>query len=47
MWLPVAYLSLAASVAVHATPSPQYELTDTFIYENGRVDQLVSTSGDD
>jgi hypothetical protein len=37
---------LAVSVAVRATPLPQYELADTFIYDNGRVEQLVSMSGD-
>jgi hypothetical protein len=42
----VACLWLAASVAVRATPSPQYELADTFIYDNGRVEQLVAMSGD-
>ena len=37
---------LALSVAVRATALPQYELADTFIYDNGRVEQLVSMSGD-
>ena len=42
----VACLCFAVSVAVGATPLPQYELADTFIYNNGRVEQLVSMSGD-
>jgi hypothetical protein len=42
----VACLWLAVGVAVGATPLPQYELADTFIYDNGRVEQLVSMSGD-
>lgn len=46
MSLLVACLWLAASVAAHAAPLPQYELQDTFIYDNGRVEQLVSMSGD-
>ena len=42
-----AFLWIAASVAVHAAPSlPQYELADAFIYDNGRVEQLVAMSGD-
>jgi len=43
----IACLWLAAAAAVRAaTPLPQYELADTFIYDNGRVEQLVSMSGD-
>ena len=42
----VAWLWLAVSVAIRAAPLPQYELADTFIYDNGRVEQLVSISGD-
>lgn len=37
---------LSVGAAVGATPLPQYELTDTFIYDNGRVEQLVAMSGD-
>jgi hypothetical protein len=43
----VACLWLALSVAVEATPLPQYEPADTFVYDNGRVEQLVSLSGDE
>jgi hypothetical protein len=43
----IACLWLAVAVAVRATPLPQYELSDTFIYDNGRVEQLVSMSGDE
>jgi hypothetical protein len=43
----VACLWLAATVAVGATPLPQYEVADTYIYDNGRVEQLVSMSGDE
>jgi len=43
----VACLWLAVSVAGYATPLPQYELSDTFIYDNGRVEQLASMSGDE
>jgi hypothetical protein len=42
----VACLWLAVSVAIRAAALPQYELADTFIYDNGRVEQLVSMSGD-
>jgi hypothetical protein len=42
----VACLCFAVSVAVRATPLPQYELADTFIYDIGRVEQLVFMSGD-
>jgi hypothetical protein len=42
----IACLWIAASVAIQAAPLPQYELADTFIYDNGRVEQLVSMSGD-
>jgi hypothetical protein len=42
-----AFLWLTATVAAHATALPQYEPADTFIYDNGRVEQLVSTSGDE
>jgi hypothetical protein len=44
-WL-IASLWFAMSAAVGATPLPQYEPADTFIYDNGRVEQLVSMSGD-
>jgi hypothetical protein len=47
MRLLVACLWLTATAATHATPLPQYELADTFIYDNGRVEQLVSLSGDE
>lgn len=47
MRLLVACLWFAFSVAVRATPLPQYELADTFVYDNGRVEQLVSVSGDE
>jgi hypothetical protein len=47
MRLLFASLWLTATVAAHATPLPQYEPADTFIYDNGRVEQLVSTSGDE
>jgi hypothetical protein len=46
MPLLVACLWLAAAGAAPATQLPQYELQDTFIYDNGRVEQLVSMSGD-
>jgi hypothetical protein len=46
MRLLVIYLWFASSAAVSATPLPQYELADTFVYDNGRVEQLVSMSGD-
>jgi hypothetical protein len=42
----VACLWLGASVAARAAPLPQYETADTFIYDNGRVEQLVSMDGD-
>jgi hypothetical protein len=42
----VACVWLAVGAAVRATPLPQYELADTFIFDNGRVEQLVSMSGD-
>jgi hypothetical protein len=42
----IASLLLTVSVAVPATPLPQYEPGDAFIYDNGRVEQLVSLSGD-
>ena len=40
----LAYLALAVSVAASAAALPQYEIADTFIYDNGRVEQLVSMS---
>jgi hypothetical protein len=40
----IACLWLAVGAAVRAAPLPQYELADTFIYDNGRVEQLVSMS---
>jgi hypothetical protein len=43
----IACLWLAASVAIRAAPLPQYELADAFIYDNGRVEQLVAMSGDE
>jgi hypothetical protein len=43
----IACLWLTATVAVQATPLPQYESGDAFIYDNGRVEQLVSMSGDE
>jgi hypothetical protein len=46
MPLLVACLWLAVAGAAHAAQLPQYELQDTFIYDNGRVEQLVSMSGD-
>jgi hypothetical protein len=45
-WLAVASLWLAIAGATQAAQLPQYELQDTFIYDNGRVEQLVSASGD-
>jgi hypothetical protein len=42
----IAFLLLAASGAVRAAPLPQYEPGDAFIYDNGRVEQLVSASDD-
>jgi hypothetical protein len=44
----IACVWIAASGAVQAAPPPlpQYELADAFIYDNGRVEQLVSMSGD-
>ena len=42
----VACLWLALSVTLRAAPLPQYELSDAFIYDNGRVEQLVSMAGD-
>jgi hypothetical protein len=48
MRLLVACLCLAVTVAAHAAASlPEYELADTFIYDNGRVEQLVSISGEE
>jgi hypothetical protein len=46
MPLRIACLWLAVAGAVHAAPLPQYQLQDTFIYDNGRVEQLVAVSGD-
>ena len=43
----VVCLWLTVTVVGHATPLPQYEVADTFIYDNGRVEQLVSMSGDE
>lgn len=37
----------AASVAASAVSLPQYELKDTFIYDSGRVEQLVAMSGNE
>jgi hypothetical protein len=42
----VACLWLAVAGAANAAQLPQYELQDAFIYDNGRVEQLVSVSGD-
>lgn len=36
----------AASLTTPAAPLPAYEPADTFIYDNGRVEQLISMSGD-
>jgi hypothetical protein len=41
-----ACLWVAASLAARATALPEYELADTFIYDSGRVEQLVAISGD-
>jgi hypothetical protein len=46
MRLPIAYLSLALAGVASATSLPQYQLQDTFIYDDGRVEQLVSMDGD-
>jgi hypothetical protein len=46
MRVAVACLWLAVSVGVRAASLPQYEVPDTFIYDNGRVEQLVAVSGD-
>ncbi len=42
----LACLWLAVAGAAYAAELPQYELQDTFIFDNGRVEQLVSISGD-
>jgi len=42
----VAWIALAASVAASGTPLPEYEIGDTFIYDNGRVEQFVSASSE-
>jgi hypothetical protein len=42
----LACLWIAMSVAARAAALPQYELADAFIYDNGRVEQLVAMSGD-
>jgi hypothetical protein len=46
MRLAIAFLWLATAGAVSAAPLPQYELQDTFIYDNGRVEQLVAVDGE-
>lgn len=46
MHLKIAYLSLALAGVVHGAPLPQYELQDAFIYDDGRVEQLVAIEGD-
>jgi hypothetical protein len=46
MPLQIACLWLAIAGAANAAQLPQYEPHDTFIYDNGRVEQLVSVSGD-
>jgi hypothetical protein len=43
---PIAYLWLALAGAASAAPLPEYELQDTFIYDNGRVEQLVAVDGE-
>jgi hypothetical protein len=43
---PIAYLWLALAGAASAAPLPRYELQDTFIYDNGRVEQLVAADGE-
>jgi len=40
------WLAIGGVAAAAAAPLPQYEVADTFIYDNGRVEQLVSMSGD-
>jgi len=45
MRLKIAYISLAFAGATSATPLPEYELQDAFIYDDGRVEQLVSMDG--
>ena len=43
----LAWITVAVSaVAPSTTLLPQYEVGDAFIYDNGRVEQLVSTSAD-
>jgi hypothetical protein len=47
MRLAAACLWLIIAGGSYAAELPQYELQDTFIYDNGRVEQLVSVSGDE
>jgi len=42
----LAWTAVALSVAAPTTSLPQYEIGDAFVYDNGRVEQLVSTSAD-
>jgi hypothetical protein len=43
----LAWIAFSVSVVAPATLSlPQYEIGDAFIYDNGRVEQLVSTAAD-
>jgi hypothetical protein len=47
MRLPLVFLWLAIAGSATAVSSlPQYQLQDTFIYDNGRVEQLASIDGD-
>ena len=42
----IAWMASAVSVVTTATALPEYEIGDAFIYDNGRVEQLVSTSAE-
>lgn len=42
----LAWIALTVSVTAPSVSLPQYEIGDTFIYDNGRVEQLVSTAAD-
>jgi hypothetical protein len=46
MCLPIACFWLALAGTASAAPLPQYQVQDTFIYDNGRVEQLVSVDRD-
>lgn len=46
MRLWIACLSLAFAGGAGAESLPEYQLQDTFIYDNGRVEQLASSDGD-